>query len=360
MKLNPTVALLIAALSVTAGCSKAPTAEAMARPSGDRSIPVIAEVLRFEHEQIRLEAIGTSRARLSAELYAPTSGEVVSVNFKPGQAVTLGDVLIQLDAEKEKLAVRLAELHLEDAERLYDRYERSASSGAVLPTVMDAARTAAETARVELEQARIALADRSIEALFDGHVGISEVDPGDRVDANTLITTLDDRRSLFVSFDVPESFIGELSIGDDVKLKARSDKFPDVAGVIVDIGSRIDPQNRTFVARARVDNEHDLLRPGMSFRVRIDVQGDVYAVVSETGLQWGADGAYVWTVVDGSATRVPVQIVQRREGRVLIDGNLADGDVIVVEGTQRVRDGIPVRHEFQRVAASGATTLALD
>ena len=360
MKLNPTIALLFATLTVAAGCSKAPTADTMARPSGDRSIPVIAEVLRFEHEQIRLEAIGTSRARLSAELYAPTAGEVLSVNFKPGQAVTLGDVLIQLDAEKEKLAVRLAELHLEDAERLYDRYERSASSGAVLPTVMDAARTAAETARVELEQARIALADRSIEALFDGHVGISEVDPGDRVDANTLITTLDDRRSLFVSFDVPESFIGELSIGDDVKLKARSDKFPDVAGVIVDIGSRIDPQNRTFVARARVDNEHDLLRPGMSFRVRIDVQGDVYAVVSETGLQWGADGAYVWTVVDGSATRVPVQIVQRREGRVLIDGNLADGDVIVVEGTQRMRDGIAVRHEFQRVAASGAATLALD
>jgi len=360
MKNHAFILLLIAALSVTTGCSEAPTAEAMAQPSGDRNIPVIAEVLRFEREQIRLEAIGTSRARLSAELYAPTSGEVLSVNFKPGQAVAIGDVLIQLDAEKEKLAVRLAELHLEDAERLYDRYERSASSGAVLPTVMDAARTAAATARVELEQARIALADRSIEALFDGHVGISEVDPGDRVDANTLITTLDDRRSLFVSFDVPESFIGELSTGDDVKLEARSDKFSDVAGVIVDIGSRIDPQSRTFVARARVDNELDLLRPGMSFRVRVDLQGDMYAVVSETGVQWGADGAYVWTVVDGSATQVPVQIVQRREGRVLIDGNLADGDVIVVEGTQRMRDGIAVSHQLQRVAASGAATLALD
>ena len=72
MKIQPTIALLIAALSVTAGCSKAPTADTVARPSGDRSIPVIAEVLRFEREQIRFEAIGTSRARLSAELYAPT------------------------------------------------------------------------------------------------------------------------------------------------------------------------------------------------------------------------------------------------------------------------------------------------
>ena len=331
-----TIVLLIAALGLTAGCSKAPTAEAAAHRSSDRNIPVIAEVLRFEREQIRLEAIGTSRARLSAELYAPTSGEVLSVNFQPGQAVAVGDVLLQLDAEKEKLAVRLAELHVEEAERLYDRYERSASSGAVLPTVMDAARTTVETARVELEQARIALADRSIEALFDGHVGISEVDPGDRVDANTLITTLDDRRSLFVSFDVPESFIGELSIGDDVKLEARSDNFSDVAGVIVDIGSRIDPKTRTFVVRAKVDNSDDRLRPGMSFRVAVNLEGELYAVISETGVQWGTDGAYVWSVSDGKADRKPVRIIERREGHILVDGDLQNGDIIVVEGVQRL------------------------
>ena len=360
MKSYANFALLIAALLATVACSKAPTADSPAQPSSGRDVPVIAEVLRFERERVRLEAVGTSRAQLSAELYAPTSGEVVAVNFKPGQAVKLGDVLLQLDAKKEKLAVRLAELHLEDAERLYDRYERSAGGGAVLPTALDAARTAAETARVELEKARIALADRTIEAVFDGYVGISEVDPGDRVDTNTLITTLDDRSSLFVSFDVPEALIGELSVGDDVQLKARSDKNSDVAGVVVDIDSRIDPQSRTFVARARVDNDLDLLRPGMSFKVRIDLLGNLNAVVSETGLQWGADGAYVWTVVDGSATRVPVQIVQRREGRVLIDGDLGDGAIIVVEGTQRMRDGIAVSHQIQRVAASGNSKLVLD
>jgi RND family efflux transporter MFP subunit len=123
-----------------------------------------------------------------------------------------------------------------------------------------------------------------------------------------------------------------------------------VAGDIVDIGSRIDPQNRTFVARARVRNEKDLLRPGMSFRVRIDVQGELFAVVSETGVHWGADGAYVWSIVDGAAARVPVRIVQRREGRVLIDGKLSDGDIIVVEGTQRMRDGINVSYDIQRLA----------
>ena len=97
-------------------------------------------------------------------------------------------------------------------------------------------------------------------------------------------------------------------------------------------------------------NDDDLLRPGMSFRVRVDVLGELYAVVSEIGLQWGADGAYVWTVVNGAAMKVPVEIVQRREGRVLIDGDLANGDVVVVEGTQQMRDGVPVIYEVQRMA----------
>ena len=88
----------------------------------------------------------------------------------------------------------------------------------------------------------------------------------------------------------------------------------------------------------------------MSFRARIDVEGPLFAVVSEIGVHWGADGAYVWSVVDGVAVRIPVRIVQRREGRVLIDGELNDGDLIVVEGTQRMRDGLPVSYEIQRLA----------
>ena len=344
------IAVACSSLLLAAACSEAPKSAQQAPSRAGSEVRVIAEVLQFERERTRVEAVGTSRARLSAELYAPTSGEVVSVNFEPGQAVKAGDVLVELDSRQEKLAVRVAELRLEDAARLYDRYKRSADSGAVLPTALDAARTAAETARVELDRARIALADRTIEAVFNGYVGSTDVDPGDRVNTNTLITTLDDRSSLFVSFDIPEAFIGELAVGDEVQLETWSGKVPVVAGEIVDIGSRIDPENRTFVARARVRNDKDALRPGMSFRVRIDVQGELYGVVSETGVQWGADGAYVWTVVNGEATRVAVQIVQRREGRVLINGALADGDIIVVEGTQRMRDGLAVSYDVQRLA----------
>ena len=343
----PAVLIASFALICLAACSEAPQPQ---QPAAVRAVPVIAEPLRFERARTSVEAVGTSRATLSADLYPATAGEVVAVNFEPGQFVRAGDVLLELDRREQELAVQLAELKLADAERLYERYARSADSGAVLPTTVDAARTAAGAARVELERARIALNDRTIKAVFDGHVGATDVDPGDRIGPDTMITTLDDRSALLVSFDIPEAFIGELTIGDPVQLETWSTSMPRVTGEIVDIGSRIDPLNRTFVARARVLNEDDALRPGMSFRVKADVVGERYAAVPETGVQWGADGAYVWSVANGEALRVPVQVIQRREGRVLVDGAFDASTVVVVEGTQSMRNGTAVSVDAERLA----------
>ncbi len=318
--------------------------------SAVRAVNVVVEPISFERARTRFEAVGTSRARLSAELYPAAAGEVVTVGFEPGQFVSQGDALVELDRREQSLAVRLARVQLEDAERLFDRYQRSADRGAVLPTVIDEARTAVELGRLELERAEIALADRTLRAVFDGYVGATEVDPGDRVSPSTMITTLDDRSSLFVSFNIPELFIGELEVGQAVRLETWSANTLEVTGEIVDIGSRIDPQDRTFVARARILNDEDQLRPGMSFRVRVDVEGKLYAVVDETALQWGADGAYVWSVVADEAARVPVEVIQRREGRVLVEGAVQNGDMIVVEGVHRMRDGIAVRYSEERYA----------
>ena len=343
------LAVLASATVMLGACAESTDGQAAAGRPPVRSIPVIAEPLAFAYARTEIESVGTSRAILSADLYPAASGEVVSVNLEPGQLVKKGDVLVELDAREEKLAVRLATLKLEDAERLYDRYERSADSGAVLPTTVDSARTAVELARVELESARIALQDRTIRAVFDGHVGSTDVDPGDRIGPDSLVTTLDDRSALLVSFDIPEQFIGTLSVGDSIELETWS-AVPAVTGEIVDIGSRISQANRSFVARARVENDDDTLRPGMSFRVSAGVTGPRYAAVAETALQWGADGAYLWAVVDSVAVRTPVQVIQRRDGRVLVDGEFAAELLVVVEGTQSVREGSAVEVDQEHLA----------
>lgn len=345
-------ALAVCAAAVMLGaCSDGATPAAAGNAAPD-AVTVVVEPLRLGSARTRLEAVGTSRAIRSIELYPAASGEVTAVNFRPGQRVAAGEILVELEKREEELAVALARLQLEDAERLYDRYSRSADSGAVLPTTVDAARTAAESARIELERARVALDYRTIRAPFEGFVGLTDVDAGDRIGEDTLITTLDDRSALLVSFDVPEMKSGSVAVGDEVAIATWNSRDAAAFGEVEYIGSRIDALTRTFTVRARVDNEADALRPGMSFRVTMELAGGAYPVVAETAVQWGANGAYVWSVADGKARRIPVSVIQRKQGRVLIDTDLASGVLIVVEGIQRMRSGVDVTYDARRLAAS--------
>jgi multidrug efflux pump subunit AcrA (membrane-fusion protein) len=100
---------------------------------------------------------------------------------------------------------------------------------------------------------------------------------------------------------------------------------------------------------ADVGNRADRLRPGMSFEVRLVLRGERLVSVPELALQWGQDGAFVWTIVDGQARRTAVRLVRRAEARVLVRPDagavrtVAAGDRVVVEGVHRLHDGQPVR-----------------
>jgi RND family efflux transporter MFP subunit len=309
------------------------------RNADSRPTPVILEPVVFESERTHIEAVGTSRAIRSVTLHPAATGEVVAVHFKANQTVSPGKVLVELDRRDAELALALAKVQVEDAERLLNRYERTAGHGAFTPSTIDSARTTLAAARIAEQRAAVALEDRSIEAPFAGFVGITEIEPGDRISPDTAITTLDDRSNLLVSFEVPELFFERLTVGDTVSIASWTTRDMQVEGRIVDIGARIDPVSRTFLVRAQVPNPDDRLRPGMSFRVSLELAGPAYPVAPEVAVQWGGDGAYVWTVQDAKARRVSVSIVQRRAGRVLVDAELEDGMLIVVEGVQRMREG---------------------
>ena len=213
---RPAWILLAVAIALTA-CTEAPPA---AGPGQEAAVRVIAEPMRFEPARTRVEAVGTSRALRSVAVHPATSGEVVAVHFQTGQYVAAGDLLVELDSRDEKLAVELGRVRLQDAETLHDRYRRSAETGAVTPTQLDAAATQEEAARIELGRAQVALDDRFIKAPFAGHVDVTDVDPGDRINEDTLVTTLDDRGALLVNFEMPEMLVGQLATGDQVSLVA--------------------------------------------------------------------------------------------------------------------------------------------
>lgn len=339
------LALCSAILVVGCDDATAPQRENWRGGRGETATRVIVENVRLEADTDRVQAVGTARAKATADIFPETSGEVVSVNFSAGGSVKRGQVLVKLESRAEELAVRRAEIAVRDAQQLLDRYERIDVPGAISDSQVDTAETALEAARIDLDLARNTLAERTVRAPFSGYVGLPSIDAGARVTTQTQITRLDDRSILFVDFNAPEQVFGGISEGDVLMMDPFALNGETVEATVEAIDSGINPTTRSFTVRASVDNSDDQLRPGMSFRVNFELPGQAYPTVPETSILWGGDGAYVWKVEEDKAVRNPVDIVARKEGRVLVRGNLAEGSAIIIEGVQKVRPGSHVAPE---------------
>ncbi|MBL4804967.1 MAG: efflux RND transporter periplasmic adaptor subunit [Alphaproteobacteria bacterium] len=287
------------------------------------------------------KAVGTGRARYSVGVFPSVAEEVTEVLFEAEQKVVKGDVLVKLDDRQEQLALKLAEVELNDAQSLLERYEQAVKEGAVPESEVDAARADFEGAEVALDQAKLAMEDRLITAPFEGHVGIPNIDPGDRVGTDTLISWLDARETLYVDFEVPEALAGALkkAQAERQEITATTPAYLSLTfkGKITAQESRVDPERRTLLARASIDNKDDLLRPGMSFETVWEIPGEDYATVPEISVQWERGGSYVWVIRDNKAEKVSAQVIARKAGRVLLQGELDADDDVVIEGLQRLR-----------------------
>lgn len=321
--------------------------------NSEQAALVVSQPLGFEREREQVEAVAYAEALQSVDLYPAVGDEVVAVNFVPGDAVEEGQVLVQLDDRRQQIALQRAKLQLADAERTVERLRQSRANGAIAQSELDAAVIARDLLKVEVDEAQTEIDDRRITAPFSGIVGITDVEPGDRITPQTMIASLDKRNQLYIDFQAPESAVSMLEQGAQLSVYAWQRLREPLAATVAEIGSRIDSQKRTIRVRALIDNADDTYRPGMSFRVALNLTGESYPVVPEAGLMWGPEGAYVWIVEDDKARRVDVSIVQRMPGRVLVNGDLQLGDRLIVEGVQTLRQGQTVQ-ELTAAATNGS------
>lgn len=301
--------------------------------------PVITAAVRSVPDDVALELVGSGLARRAATLQAAADGEVTQVAFRAGDRVRAGQLLLTLDDRAERLAVQQAETRLAAARRLRDRYAPLDGTGALPQTQIDDTEVALREAELALAQARDALRHTRVVAPFDGVVGLPAVQRGDRAEAGATLTTIDDRRVLRVRFAVPEQWLERLKAGHPVAVSTPAHGAQRFAGRLAQIDSRVDAVARTVTLEAEVPNTDDRLRPGMSFVVHLALAGQPRPAVPELALQWDRDGAFVWLVRDGRAARTGVRSLRRQDGIVLLEAALRDGDAVVVEGVQRLRDG---------------------
>nr|WP_297349980.1 efflux RND transporter periplasmic adaptor subunit [uncultured Glaciecola sp.] len=306
---------------------------------GESKTKVLVEPLVYQAQQSNLEAVGTAEAVKSIILFPAVSERVISVNFIPGQEVEKDQVLLTLYNKREAIALERGKIQLKDATREYNRLVESRKKGAAAQSQVDIASTQLAFAEIAVKEAEVALKERIVTAPFSGIVGFTDVEVGDRITQQTRITSLDDRKALFINFSAPEVSLSVLSSQPEVTLTPWQNRDLNISASIAQIDSRINELDRTIKVRAQLDNTEDKYRPGMSFRVKLSVKGQEYVAIPETALLWGATGAYVWQMHNGKANRVDVQIQERLRGTILVIGEFNFEAMIVVEGVQQLRQG---------------------
>lgn len=320
---------------------------------------VVTEAVESQVENDQVRSVGTVKVPRSIKIYPQVSAVVNEVLFKAGDKVVKDQPLVRLDDSDQRVALDLANVALKDAQSALDRAQKLSASRNLALSALEDAQSVERKAQIAVLGAQIALDRRTITAPFEGVVGLSDLAVGDFVTSSTVVTTLDDVSTLMVTFLVPERYAGRVAEGQAVTATAASKPDATISGKVTSIDTRIDPTARTLKVEAELDAAAAGavgVKPGMSVVVALGFEGQPRVAVSALSIQWDRTGSYVWAVVDDVAKRLPISVLERQSGRVLVSGDLKAGDKVVVEGLQRLREGAKVA-EFA-TAATGANAPA--
>ncbi|THV24871.1 efflux RND transporter periplasmic adaptor subunit [Peteryoungia ipomoeae] len=307
---------------------------------GQQDILVAIEPVAMGVINDRLNAIGDGEAIEAVTVMPQASGMVAEIAVKSGQRVEKGDIIARLDSEEQVILRDQAAVALRSAKEKAESYGNLQSFSRL--EVLDA-KIAEEQAQLQLTTAELNLKRRDIVAPITGVIGIVGVNIGDNVTTTSPIVTLDNRDRLLVDFWVPERFAATIKTDMPVEATSVSRPGQQFAGKVEAVDSRVDQASRTIRIRARIDNPDDVLRAGMSFNVSMRFPGDQFASVNPLAVQWDGEGSYVWQIVDNKSFKKRVKIIQRNSDKILVDAELKAGDLVAVEGLQRVREGGAVR-----------------
>lgn len=301
-----------------------------------------------------VEAVGSLRSRQGAMVRAEVGGRVTQINFRDGQRVRKGQLLVQLDDRLPRAQVQQSLAELSIAEANHRRNTELVAQGFISQRGVDESAAAVKVAQAKAELAR-ATADRlRVLAPFDGVAGLRNISVGDYLKEGADIVNLEDMNAMYVDFRLPERLQARVRPG--LTARVQVDALPDraFAAVVQAVDPLIDANGRSLNVRGCIDNRLLQLRPGMFARVDAQLGRDRQAlmipeeaVVSQGGNQVvvrvvqaeSKDGPPAWV-----SQRVNVDTGARLDGQVEVVRGLAPGDRIVVAGQHRIqRDGMPLR-----------------
>lgn len=345
---------------------------------GNFAVPVVVASAVRGDLPVYFNGLGTVTAFNTVTVRSRVDGQLINVAFREGQFVHEGDLLAQIDPRPFQVQLEQAEGQLakdqaqrKDAEANLERYKLLFKEGVIPQQQLDTQGAlvgqfdgAITSDQSQISNAKLQLTYSRITAPISGRVGLRLVDVGNIVhasDANGLVV-ITQLQPISVLFSLPQDQLPQVNAklrgGVQLSVEAydRDDTTKIDTGKLLTIDNQIDPTTGTYKLKSIFNNVNNALFPNqfVNIHLLVDTKRDL-TIVPAPAIQRGPQGTYVYAVGSDNTVKIrTVTIAQTTGGSSGLSGGLNPGDVVVIDGQDKLQDGSKVTPNF----AGGGTGTA--
>jgi multidrug efflux system membrane fusion protein len=375
--------LLLLPLALGA-CKSADSKDKQAQAAAaNRAVPVAVASAVNQDMPVYLTGLGSVTAYNTVGVKSRVDGQLLQVNFREGQMVNKGDLLVLIDPRPYEVQLESAQAQLfkdqsslRDAQLNYQRYkDLLQQSGAMSQQQVDTQKSTADqfegavrADQAAIDNAKLQLVYCHITAPVSGRIGLRLVDAGNIVHANdtNAMLVITQLQPISVIFTLPEdslpAVVQRMKQGS-LKVDAydRDDKIKLATGTLLTIDNQIDQTTGTDRMKATFDNKDGVLFPNqfVNIHMLLDVRKNS-TIVPSVAVQHGPQGYFVYVVkADKTVEARPVTVALTQSNQSAISSGLQAGESVVIDGQDKLQNGakIETRNPAGNSKAPQSTTL---
>ena len=332
------------ALALTAVMLSACNAENNKGQAADEAVRVEVTRVKAATADRTSRYSGTVEEENGSLLSFAVGGTVSRVLVDEGDRVGKGQLIATLETEQLTHNHTSAHAALAQAEDTYRRMEELHGKGSLPEIKWVEAQTALQRARASEQMARKQLADCRLYAPFSGVISKKFAEKGQNVGAGTQIAKLVAVGRMKVKISVPESEMAQISVGQKADVTIEAIGGASMQATVTEKGVAADPLSRSYDVKLSLPKADRKLLPGMVADVALRGGNTSMACILPAHIVQidERNNEFVWLAVGGKAVKRIVTVGGFTADGVTVTGGLADGDMVITAGAQKVSEGMRV------------------
>jgi len=319
-------------------CGKKQTVEQTAK-----IIPVKVMNIGLSDNSNKLNYVGTVEESSAISLGFSGMGTVERVFVSEGERVNKGQLLAALNTGTAQNAYDVSKSTLRQAQDAYDRLKPLHEKGSITDIKWIEVETGLDKAKSMEAISKKSLDDCKLYAPMSGIISKRSVEEGANVMPGTAAFKIVSINEVYINVPVPENEIGSINTGKSATVTVPAIGNHEYKGIVDKKGVEANPVSRTYALKIKVGNPKSELMPGMVCKVFLQNENDKKIIIPNRAVQISHDNRqFVWLADGNTSTRRFIAVGSLSKFGVIVENGLSKGDKLIVEGYQKVSEGMKI------------------